>query len=89
MDDHDQHDPGPAFWRSRVGIGFLVLAAVAAWFLWEEHRAHLLGAVPYLLLLACPLMHLFMHRGRHGHRHAGHDAADDANASAGRPRDRP
>jgi hypothetical protein len=29
-----------------------------------------LGALPYLILLACPLMHLFMHRG-HGH-HAGH-----------------
>ncbi|WP_198371137.1 DUF2933 domain-containing protein [Roseomonas rosulenta] len=25
-----------------------------------------LGAVPYLILLACPLMHLLLHRG-HGH----------------------
>jgi len=39
-----------------------------------EHRAHLaegLKFLPYLLLLACPLMHLFMHRG-HG-SHQGHD----------------
>ena len=65
--DHDHHDEGPpSFWRSRFGIGWLVLAAVAGWFLREEHRAHLLGALPYLLLLACPLMHLFMHGG-HGH----------------------
>jgi hypothetical protein len=49
-------------------LGFL---AVAAFFLWTEHRAHVLGALPYLLLLACPLMHLFHHG--HGH-HRGHDA---------------
>ena len=47
-----------------VLIGFL---AIAAFFLWTEHRAHLLGILPYLLVLACPLMHLF-HHGGHGHR---------------------
>lgn len=54
------------FWRSRNGTALLVLAAVGAFFLTTEHRAHLLGALPYLLLLACPLMHLFMHHGHHG-----------------------
>lgn len=48
---------------------FLGFAAIALFFLWTEHRAHLLGALPYLLVLACPLMHLF-HQG-HGHRHQG------------------
>ncbi len=52
-----------------VFYGFL---AVAGFFLFTEHRAHLLGALPFLLLLlACPLMHLFMHHG-HG-AHGGHD----------------
>ncbi len=46
-------------------VGFL---AVAAFFLLTEHRAHVLGALPYLLLLLCPLMHLFHHRGHGGHR---------------------
>ena len=46
-----------------VLIGFL---AIAAFFLWEEHRAHLLGILPYLLVLACPLMHLFHHGDHHG-----------------------
>jgi hypothetical protein len=50
--------------RSRwVLIGFL---AVAAFFLFSEHRAHFLGILPYLLVLACPLMHFF-HHGHHGH----------------------
>ena len=44
-------------------IGFTLLAGIALFFLWEEHRAHILGVLPWLLLLACPLIHLFMHRG--------------------------
>jgi hypothetical protein len=78
--DHLRDSTPPPFWRSRFGLGCLVLAAVAGWFLWAEHRAHLLGALPYLLLLACPLMHVFMHRGHHGHHHGS--AAPD------RPSDR-
>ena len=57
------------FWRSRYGIGLVVFGAIAACFLLTEHRAHFFGALPYLLLLACPLMHVFMHRGRDGHGH--------------------
>ena len=40
-----------------------LLGSVALFFAWTEHRAHLLGALPYLLFLACPLAHLLMHRG--------------------------
>lgn len=46
-----------------------VLAVVLAFFLVTEHRAHLFGALPYLLVLACPLMHLFMHCGHHHDQH--------------------
>ena len=45
---------------------FWAFLAVAAFFLLSEHRAHALQAVPYLLLLACPLLHFFHHRGGHG-----------------------
>ena len=45
-------------------LGFL---AITAFFLWTEHRAHLLGVLPFLFFLACPLMHLF-HYGHHGRR---------------------
>ena len=66
--DHSQHDSEPkSFWRSRYAIGLLVLGAIAAYFLLSEHRAHFFGALPLLLLLACPLMHVFMHRGHGGH----------------------
>lgn len=39
--------------------------AVLGFFMLTEHRAHLFGALPYVLLLACPLFHLLLH-GRHG-----------------------
>ena len=65
-----EHGDAPTrFWRSRHALGLLVLGAVAAFFLLSEHRAHVFGVLPVLLLLACPLMHVFMHRG-HG-RHGG------------------
>lgn len=56
------NDGGKPFLRSRAGIALLAFGGIAAFFLIVEHRAHALGALP--LLLACPLMHIFMHRGR-------------------------
>lgn len=58
---------GKAF-RLPVWLGACAFLVIAAFFLWEEHKAHILGALPYLLLLACPFIHLFMHRG---HKHGG------------------
>ena len=42
--------------------------AVALFFLLTEHRAHFFGALPWLLILVCPLLH-FLHGG---HGHGGH-----------------
>ncbi len=62
------------WWRARGGVvlcGFLLIAAI---YLLTEHAAHVLGALPYLLILACPLMHLFMHHGHGGHSTSGSSA---------------
>jgi hypothetical protein len=62
----------PPFWRSPAGGTLLAAIAIGAFYLVSEHTAHFLGALPYLLILACPLMHIFMHRGhRHGSRSQG------------------
>ena len=79
--DHDHDAPdrrGRSFWRSRYAVGLLAFAAIALYFLLTEHRAHTLGALPYLLLAASPLLHIFMHGG-HGHGHG--DAHDDKHPS--------
>ena len=54
-------------------LGFLV---VAAFFLFSEHRAHFFGVVPYLLLLACPLLHFFGHGGHGRHNSRGGSGRD-------------
>jgi hypothetical protein len=57
---------------------FAGFAVVALFFLLTEHRAHLYGWLPFLLLAACPLMHLFHRHGGHG-GHAGHGSHDADN----------
>ncbi len=61
---------------SRTGPVLLAFLAIAAFFLFTEHRAHLFGVLPYLLLLACPLLHLFMHGGHGGHGEGSGDRSD-------------
>lgn len=58
----------PALDRRTSGrVVFVGFALVAGFYLVTEHRAHLFGVLPYLILLACPLMHLFMQHGHGGH----------------------
>lgn len=63
---------GPNGWfRSRSRPVLLAFLAIAGFLLITEHTAHVLGILPYLLLLACPLIHLF--HGGHGRGdHGGH-----------------
>ena len=63
----DPHEARHLFRGRWVFYSFL---AVAGFFLFTEHRAHVLGILPYLFLLACPLMYMFMHHGHY--RHDGH-----------------
>jgi hypothetical protein len=70
--EHDHHD---SWWRSPAKIALYIFLAIAAFFLITEHLAHLAGILPYLLLLACPFMHLFMHGGHGGH--GGHSGGND------------
>jgi len=78
--DHAEHQTPPSFWGSRYAIGLIVNGAVAGYFLLTEHRTHFFGALPFLLLLACPLMHVFMHHGHGAHAH---------NRDPDEPKDRP
>ena len=61
-----EHRTPPSFWRSPAGLTLFVALSAAAFYLLTEHTAHVFGVLPYLFLLACPLMHVFMH---HGHQH--------------------
>ena len=58
----------------RIKQVFVLFAIVGGFFIVAEHRAHLLPYLPWLLLAACPLMHVFMHHGKHG-AHERHSPA--------------
>jgi len=47
-----------------VGAGIAVVVAIV----W--HWPHLPVILPYAIILLCPLMHLFMHRGHSTHNHS-------------------
>lgn len=69
MTNHDHtHPPRPGFFRTPTGWIITVVLLGLAVYLWVAHQAHVLAALPILVLLLCPLMHVFMHRG-HGHGH--------------------
>ena len=70
--DHGQDNHSSNSIMKFVFIGFLL---VAGFFLITEHRAHLFGILPFLLLAACPLMHFF------GHRHGGGNKDSGKNSS--------
>ncbi|ODV40513.1 hypothetical protein AWV79_07070 [Cupriavidus sp. UYMMa02A] len=83
--DHNSHgrpeDSQRTITRAKVVmIGFLL---VIAYLLWTEHRAHVIQFLPFLLLAACPLMHVFMHHG-HGHGHRKGQAPSDLNTKGER-----
>ena len=60
--------PGaPPWWRTFSGIALCGFLLVAGFYLLTEHTAHLWGVLPFLLLLSCPLMHLFHHHGQGKH----------------------
>ena len=73
------------WWRTRSGIALCGFLIVAGFFLLTEHTAHVLGVLPYLLLAACPLMHLFMHHGHGDAHHHGEGAAKDQKETAHGP----
>ncbi len=55
-----------------IFCGFLI---IAVFFLFTEHRAHVFGILPFVLLLLCPILHFLMH-GKHG----GHGGGDGGHA---------
>lgn len=71
--DHEHPPESRRWWRTRTGWALLAFLAIAGFFFLTEHRAHALGVLPFLLLLLCPLFHLFGHGGHQGRGAHGED----------------
>lgn len=76
---HDKHESGRGGTGRWVFVGFVL---IAGYFLLAEHRAHVWQFLPYALLLACPLLHLFHGHGGHG-GHGGDDKRDKTDERPG------
>ena len=62
--------------NSKKLIGAVIMfGLIGGFFLLREHWSHIAGYWPYLLLLACPLLHLFHGHGGHG-SHGGGSGRD-------------
>jgi hypothetical protein len=81
MTSHDTHEKS-SFWKSRTGISLCAFVAIAAVLLVLEHRAHALQWLPFALLLACPLLHLFHGHGGHGGHGGGAQDKSDTDKRA-------
>jgi Protein of unknown function (DUF2933) len=51
--------------QTAIRWSFWAFAAVGLYYLLTEHRTHLLDYLPFVLLMACPLMHLLHGHGSH------------------------
>lgn len=71
------------FLFSRSGLVMLGFLAVGGYFLWTEHQVHTIAALPWLLIGACLVMHLFMHGGHGGH--GGHSGDADTGSGDDKP----
>ena len=69
MDEHDR--PNEKATNRRMTQVFVLFVIIAGFFLVAEHGAHVIPYLPWLFLLACPLMHMFMHHGHGAHGHGG------------------
>lgn len=68
--EHEQQQNGGNHGESKTNWALIAFLAIAVYFLVMEHKAHLSGLLyylPFVLLLLCPLVHMFMHGGHGGH----------------------
>jgi hypothetical protein len=69
-------------WISRLSWTHILLTGVAltgGYIFWGNYQEQFYAFLPYLILLLCPLMHIFLHRGHGGqniHKHQAKKTID-------------
>ena len=88
---HDKHVSGAGTGGGRGRWVFLGFILIAGYFLLTEHRAHFIQFLPFALLLACPLLHMFHGHGGHGGHGGDKDGERESTSqpSAGKDASRP
>jgi hypothetical protein len=63
--------------RTTKGMALIAVAVVVGGYFVIWHQQHVFAVLPFLVILACPLMHLFMHGGHGGHGSHPHKTGVD------------
>ncbi|MFW2367435.1 MAG: DUF2933 domain-containing protein [Desulforhopalus sp.] len=53
-------------------VFFVGVAFGGAFLVWDQFSSQIGSYLPYLILLLCPLMHVFLHRGQGNSGHSDH-----------------
>jgi hypothetical protein len=53
--------------QSPTGLVWIAILSITALFLIKEYAAYIVNLLPYLFLMLCPLLHIFMHSGHESH----------------------
>jgi Protein of unknown function (DUF2933) len=56
-----------SYWLTSKGLALIGLIVGVSYFLFMPHRQHLVEYLPFIIILLCPLMHIFMHGGHGNH----------------------
>lgn len=75
MNTQSHNDENRRLYR-RMTLGAAGFLAVIVFLLFTEHQAHVLGFLPWLLLLACCALHFLMPGGHGGHGEQGQGPDD-------------
>jgi amino acid transporter len=60
-----EHKNKKSWWKTPFGMACTAIFLIALFVLIQDHAAHIGNYWIWLILLACPLVHIFMH----GHHH--------------------
>jgi len=78
---NDENQPQRDVVTRRMKQVFILFVIIGGFFIFAEHRAHIIPYLPWLLLAACPLMHVFMHHGHKGHHQHGNTGDSDGRSN--------
>lgn len=59
--------------KRKTNLVMWIFLGFIAYFLITEHWAHVVPYLPWLILLICPLLHVFMHGGHGSHDNHSHN----------------
>ncbi len=69
-------NPKKPWWKTPFGMLCTAIFLIALFVLIQDHAVHIGNYWIWLILLACPLMHIFMH-GSHNHTHSNKEKEKD------------